>query len=283
MTLNELVMSLEIGIIYGIIAMGIYLTFRIIDFPDLTCDGSFVLGCACSSIMIQNGFNPWFALLVAMCAGGIAGLITGILNITCKISNLLSGILTAFMLYSINLRIMGNTPNIGLIGLQTIFSNNAFLVIGIIFSILFLLITYLFSTDFGLAIRSLGQNKKLAQNYGINIASFTIITIIISNSLISIGGAIFSQYQGFADIASGAGTVIIGFASVIIGEYLLPFRSLWINFLSCLIGSIIYRIFISLALHSDYLGIETQDLNLITGLMIIIMMTFFKKDRERLC
>ena len=184
------------------------------------------------------------------------------------------------MLYSINLRIMGGVPNIGLIGLKTVFECNALVISGGIFLSLFLLITYVFSTDFGLAIRSLGQNKKLAQNYGINTASFTVIAIIISNSLIGLGGGIFSQYQGFADIASGIGTVIIGFASVIIGEYLLPFRSLWVKFLSCLLGSVIYRLFITLALHGDYFGIETQDLNLITGLMIVTMMTFFKRGRS---
>lgn len=281
MTLNELIMSLEIGIIYGIIAMGIYLTFRIIDFPDLTCDGSFVLGCACSSMLIQAGFNPWIVLFVASIAGGLAGLITGILHLKCKITSLLSGILTAFMLYSINLRIMGGIPNISLISFKTIFDDNGLIIAGAIFLSLFLLISYIFSTDFGLAIRSLGQNKKLAQNYGVNTTGFMIITIMISNSFISLGGAIFSQYQGFADIASGVGTVIIGFASVIIGEYIFPFRSLWIKFLSCLFGSVIYRLFITLALHGDYFGIETQDLNLITGLMIIIMMTFFK--RGKLC
>ena len=281
MTLNELIMSLEIGIIYGIIAMGIYLTFRIIDFPDLTCDGSFVLGCACSSMLIQAGFNPWIALFVASIAGGLAGLITGILHLKCKITSLLSGILTAFMLYSINLRIMGGIPNISLISFKTIFGDNGLIIAGTIFLNLFLLIGYIFSTDFGLAIRSLGQNKKLAQNYGVNTTGFMIIAIMISNSFISLGGAIFSQYQGFADIASGVGTVIIGFASVIIGEYIFPFRSLWVKFLSCLFGSVIYRLFITLALHGDYFGIETQDLNLITGLMIIIMMTFFK--RGKLC
>jgi putative tryptophan/tyrosine transport system permease protein len=280
MTLSELMMSLEVGIIYGIIAMGIYLTFRIIDFPDLTCDGSFVLGSACSSILIQAGFSPWLALFAAIISGGIVGAVTGMLHITCKITSLLSGILTAFMLYSINLRIMGGVPNIGLIGFKTIFSDNALIITGIIFLAAFLLLSYIFSTDFGLAIRSVGQNKKLAQNYGINSAGFTIISVMLSNSLISLGGGIFSQYQGFADIASGAGTVIIGFASVIIGEYLLPFRSIWVKLISCLLGSIIYRLFITLALHGDYLGIETQDLNLITGLMIITMMTFYKRGRS---
>jgi putative ABC transport system permease protein len=280
MSLNELLMSIEIGIIYGIIAIGIYLTFRIIDFPDLTCDGSFVLGCACSSMMIQEGYNPWLALLIAMLLGAAAGLITGLLHISFKISNLLSGILTTFMLYSINLRIMGGMPNIVLIGYETIFNDNMLATVAMVFLAVFVVMVYLFNTDFGLAIRSIGQNKKLARNYGVDINRVMILSIMISNGFIGLGGAIFSQYQGFADIASGVGTVIIGFASIIIGEYILPYRSLWIKLLSCLIGSIIYRLLITLALHSDFLGIATQDLNLITGLMIITMMATFKRGRK---
>jgi putative ABC transport system permease protein len=163
MTLNEIMMSLEIGLIYGIVAIGIYITFRIIDFPDLTCDGSFVFGAAVSSILIKAGYNPWLAIIAALIAGSIAGLATGILYTRLKITDLLSGILISFMLYSINLHVMGGLPNIALAQYNTIFYQTS--VIGILCFIALLIcltIGYLFMTDFGLALRSIGQYKRLA-------------------------------------------------------------------------------------------------------------------------
>lgn len=273
MNLTEIITSLEIGLIYGIAAIGIYLTFRVIDFPDLTCDGSFVLGAASSSILIKMGTNPWFALFIAFVAGSIAGLITGILNTKFKITNLLAGILVSFMLYSINLKIMGGIPNIALITQATIFTNqNSLVILGIICSIITLLHSYLLNTNFGLAMRSIGQNQRLATIVGVKVTTITVIGLILSNGLISIGGALFSQHQGFADITQGIGTIVISLAAVMIGEKLLPFRSSFCLIFSCLLGSIIYRFFISIALHSEMLGLETQDLNLITGLLIIGIM-----------
>jgi putative ABC transport system permease protein len=273
MTLSEIIMSLEIGLIYGIVAIGVYLAFRIIDFPDLTCDGSFVLGMAVSAILIKSGYGPWASLLISLIFGCIAGLITGILNVCFKVSNLLSGILVAFMLYSINLHVMGGVPNITLIDLNTIFTNVSVLaVLAVISIVICLLLGYLLVTDFGLALRSIGQNKKLAQNIGVNVQAATIIGLALSNGLIAFGGALFNQHQSFADVGSGVGTVIVGLASVMIGEKVLPYRSMLIQIISCLLGSIIYRLLIGFALHSEVLGLETQDLNLITGLMIIGIM-----------
>ncbi len=281
MTMNEMMMSLEMGLIYGIVAMGIYLTFRIIDFPDLTCDGSFVLGAALSSVLIKMGYNPWIGLFIALIGGSIAGLATGLFYTRLKISNLLSGILMAFMLYSINLHIMGGTPNIALIHTASLFSVLSPLALLFILSfILCTLFSYLLMTDFGLALRSIGQNTRLAKNGGINIKTMTLIGLALSNGLIAVGGALFSQHQGFADVGSGIGTVIIGLASVMIGERILPYRSIILQLASCILGSILYRLFISLALHSDILGLESQDLNLITGLMIIGIMYMPKR---RLC
>ena len=281
MSASELIFSLEIGLIYGVIAIGIYLTFRVIDFPDLSCDGSFVLGTAVSSMLIKAGYNPCLALLVACLAGCIAGITTGILNKYLKITNLLSGILVAFMLYSINLHVMHGIPNIALIGVQTIFSNiNTIIILSLICCLVVLLFGYILSTNFGLAIRCVGQNKILAQNGGINTGTITLIVLALSNSLIALGGALFSQHQGFADVGSGIGTVIVGFASVMIGERLLTYRSIWLQLLSCLIGSILYRVFISFALHSEVLGLKSSDLNLVTGIMIIIIMSL---PRRRPC
>ncbi len=273
MNITEFIMSLEIGLIYGMVAIGIYLTFRVIDFPDLTCDGGFVLGAASSSILIKVGVNPWLALLVAFFAGNIAGLITGLLNTYLKVTNLLAGILVAFMLYSINLKVMGGLPNIALITQTTIFTgNNQLLILCILCSLVYLLYSYLLITDFGLAMRSIGQNQRLASNCGIRVKEMTVIGLMLSNGVISLGGAIFSQHQGFADVSQGIGTIIIGLAAVMIGEKLLPFRTAWSTVLGCLFGSIIYRLFICLALHNEKFGLETQDLNLITGLMVVGIM-----------
>ncbi len=273
MSILELITSLEMGMIYGIVAIGIYFTFRIIDFPDLTCDGSFVLGAATSAILIKEGYNPYLTLMVSIVAGMIAGLTTSILNIRFKISNLLSGIIVAFMLYSINLRVMKNVPNIALIDNDTIFTgSNSLLTLVFIATIIWIISAYLLTTDRGLALRIIGQNKRLALNSGVNVSAMTIMCLMFSNALISLAGGIFAQAQGFADISSGAGTVLIGFAAVIIGEKLLPFRSIVSSVLACIIGSIIYRILVAFALRSDWLGLETQDLNLITSIMIVGIM-----------
>jgi putative ABC transport system permease protein len=273
MTLNEIMMGLEIGLIYGIVALGIYITFRIIDFPDLTCDGSFVFGAAVSSILIKSGYNPWFAIIAALIAGCMAGIATGILYTRLKITDLLSGILISFMLYSINLHVMGGFPNIALTQDKTIFyQTSAIGVLCFIALLTCLMIGYLFMTDFGLALRSIGQNKRLAQNSGVNIKMMTIVGLALSNSLIALGGALFSQSQGFVDIGSGVGTVIVGLASVMIGERILQRRNVFVKIISCILGSVAYRILISLALHSDIIGIQTSDLNLITGIMVIAIM-----------
>lgn len=275
----ECLTSIEIGLIYGIVAIGILLSFRMIDFPDLTCDGSFVSGAAASSVALKAGLSPWLALLIAFLAGGAAGFITSVLHHKFKVANLLAGILVAFMLYSINLKILGGVPNIALIDEPTIFSNTSpFLVLIFIVAIIFFVLSYLLTTDFGLALRSIGQNKKLALTFGISIPFFTYVGLILSNALIGLGGGLFSQHQGFVDVSQGVGTVIIGFAAVMIGEKLLPFRSMWITVIAAVSGSILYRLIIAFALHSEYLGLETQDLNLITGLLVIVIIMLPKTN-----
>lgn len=284
MNIAELSMSLEMGIIYGIVAMGIYLTFRVIDFPDLTCDGSFVLGGATAAVLIRSGCYPFVALAFALIAGGLAGLATGILHTTLKVSKLLSGILVAFMLYSINLKVMGDVPNLALFHQTTIFTGvNALFVLIVIGALVSMLFGYLLTTDFGLGLRSIGQNKTFALNGGIKVKLMTIIGLILSNALIGFAGALFSQHQGFADVSQGLGTVIVGLAGVMIGERVLPFRSPWILLGACVVGSCLYRILVAVALHSEWLGIETQYLNLITGLLVIGVMLIPRRERRRSC
>ena len=273
MNIGEVWMSLELGLIFGIVAVGIYLSFRVIDFPDLTCDGSFVLGGATSAILIKLGISPIYSLFCGFITGGLAGLATGILYIKLSITNLLSGILVAFVLYSINLKVMGNVPNIALINQSTIFTgHNELFILALFATLIWLLISYLLITDFGLALRSIGQNSTLALTGGVKVKTAIVITLMLSNGLIGLGGALFVQHQGFADISQGVGTVIIGLVGVMIGERLFPFHHPIIKISACIIGSILYRFLIAFALHSEILGIQTQDLNLMTGCMVIGMM-----------
>ncbi|MDR2075137.1 MAG: hypothetical protein LBP31_02855 [Holosporales bacterium] len=271
-SLQELLTSVEVGFIFGSVAIGIYLTFRTINFTDLTCDGSFVLGAAASAILIKYGIDPYLSLLVSFIAGGIAGLFTGILNIKFKISDLLSGIIVAFMLYSINLRVMGNAPNITFIDCTTVFSNSNTITLLIMLIMVPLSLIYLLSSGFGLKLRAMGYNKQFALTSGINVKLMTVIGLMLSNAMISFGGGLFSQYQGFCDVSQGTGTLVIGLASVVLGERILLFKKEPLLILSCIAGSILYRILIGLALHSDVFGIGTQDLNLITGAIIILIM-----------
>lgn len=277
-TTGELFMSIELGIIYGIVGMGIYLTFRIIDFPDLTCDGSFVLGAAISSILIQGGYDPYLSLLLAIGGGLLAGAVTGILNSYFKVTDLLAGILVAFMLYSVNIHVMNGIPNIALTEATVFALNNIVVLVGV--ALLFIaLLTWLLNTDLGLSIRAVGENKRLCQNGGINVKWMIILGVAMGNGLIALGGALFAQHQEFADITAGVGTIIAGFAAVIIGERILPFRSIWLQLLGCIFGSIAYRIVISIALNAEFLNLKSYDFNLIAGILIVLIMATSRKKQ----
>lgn len=289
LSFQEIKIAIEVGMIYGILAIGIYLTFRTINFPDLTCDGSFVFGAAISSVIIKNGYVPTFGIIGALLAGGAAGLATGLLHVKLKIDKLLSGIIVAFMLYSVNLRVMGANPNISLVGMQTIFYDSESIIAFLTLFIVFLLISlaYLFSSDFGLGLRTVGMNKPFAAANGVNVNFMVIFGLMLSNALVGLCGAIFTQYQGFCDASQGVGCLIIGLTSVIIGEKSLGksvdkilfggialrnFERLFIILATCVIGSIAYRIFIAIAINSDIFGLKTQDFNFVTGLLTIFVM-----------
>ena len=275
--LQEILITTDIGLIYGLVAIGIYLTFRTINFADMTCDGSFVFGSSICAVLIQCGINQYIAMIIALFAGGIAGLLTGILNVYCKISDLLSGIIVAFMLYSINLKVMGGMPNITLTDLENQMTSP--MIISIVIPIS-LIIIYLIFTNFGLALRAVGYNKTFSNIMGINKNTMTLCGLFISNALIGLGGAMFTQYQGFCDISQGKGTLISGLAAVIIGENFFKFSKAGLLIISCLAGSILYRFFIMIALHSDFMHIETQDLNIVAGLIIVAMM-LIRKEKNR--
>ena len=271
--------ALEIGLIYALVAIAVFVTFRIIDFPDLTVDGSFTLGAAVSAAMITLGYNPWLATIVAILAGSVAGAITGYLHVKWDILGLLAGILTMTALYSINLRVM-QRPNIAIIDDLTIFSTGSVIIITwIVVIILILLLTRFFASQFGLAIRAVGINPKVSRAYGINVGMMKIIALAISNSIVALAGSIFTQSQGYADISMGASTVIVGLASVIIGEAILHPKKIVIGLIACTFGSIVYRIAIALALNANDIGLEASDLNLITAALVAITMRLHKLKR----
>jgi putative ABC transport system permease protein len=281
MSVNELFVSVEMGLIYAIVAIGIYITFRLINVSDLSCDGSFVLGSAVSCILIQLGYCPWISLIAASFAGALAGSVTGLLMAYLGMSDLLASILVAFMLYSVNLRVLGGVPNISLMDLPTIFSQNHTLItlLAMVGVIIFALSFFCLS-DRGLALRSIGQNRRLAQNMGIRLNPYMIAGIALSNAFIGLAGGVGSQYQGFVDVNSGIGTLIVGLASVMIGERLLPYRSIFFKIISCVIGSVVYRLVLRIALHSDSLGLQTQDMNLVTGIIVISIILCSKRKND---
>ncbi|WP_066368686.1 ABC transporter permease [Neobacillus fumarioli] len=306
--------SFESGIIYAIMALGVYLSFRILDFPDLTVDGSFVTGAAVTSIMILNGVNPFWATLVALFAGFLAGCITGMLHTFGKINNLLSGILMMIALYSINLRIMGRS-NIPLLNTDTAFTkithvakhtgidsllNSVLKSVGLgdslpdTWGILLFMIVVTFvikfltdwflKTEIGLALRATGDNKRMIRSFSANTNLLIVLGLGLSNALVAFSGALIAQEGGFADVGMGIGTIIVGLASVIIGEALFGTKTIARTTLAVIGGSIIYRIVVTLALRAEFL--QPGDMKLITAVIVIIALTAPKvfertKDRKR--
>ena len=269
--------AVELGLVYAFVALGVYLAFRVLDFPDLTVDGSFPLGAAVTAVLILAGLNPWLAALVAMAAGAAAGLVTALLNVRFKILHLLASILTMIALFSVNLRVMGK-PNVALINADTMlspfygFGLSSYLVrplfVGILAVIALLVVWRFLVSDAGLAMRATGANPRMARAQGVNTAGQIYLGMAISNALVALGGALFAQTTGFADVTLGVGTIVVGLAAVIIGETLLGARGILIALIGCVIGSILYRIAIQLALSSDALGLQASDLNLVTAVLV---------------
>jgi putative ABC transport system permease protein len=272
--------AIEIGLIYGVVAIGVYLTFRVIDFPDLTVDGSFTLGAAVSAALITGGYNPWLSTMVAILAGGMAGAVTGYLNVRWHILGLLAGIISMTALYSINLRVM-QKPNIAIMDEATIFNDYSTLVFtAILLIVIILLLTRFFNSDFGLAIRASGINPRVGRAYGINVGLMKIITLAISNATVALAGSLFTQSNGFADISMGTGTVIVGLASVIIAEAIFRPGKIYAALIVCIIGAIAYRIAVAFALNAQSVGLEPSDLNLITAALVAFTMMLSKSNKS---
>ena len=279
MGISFFITSLEQGLAFAVMALGVYTTFRILDFADLSVDGSLPLGAAVSAKFIVAGYNPFLSLIPAIIAGGLAGAITGFLNTRLKIAPLLSGILTMTMLYSINLRIMGR-PNIPLLGEKTIFTvmsdmgipspwNNLIILFLLIFIVKIILDLFL-KTQLGFALRATGDNPQMIRSMGVSTDIMKMIGLIIANALVAFSGALVTQYQGFADVGMGIGTIIAGLASVIIGEVLLGEKNIFITTLSVIVGSVVYRLSISLALT---IGFAASDLKLLTAIIVIVFLS----------
>ena len=280
MNYMQLMGAIEIGLIYSLVAIGVYITFKIIDFPDLTVDGSFTLGAAVCTSMIFSGYNPYIATFVAIIAGSIAGLVTGYLNVRWNILGLLAGILAMTALYSINLRIMGK-PNVAIIDSTTVFGSWSVTVITLIIGVATIaILSRFFYSELGLAIRAMGINPKVSSAYGIEVGKMKLVALSISNGLIALAGALFSQSQGFADISMGTGTIIVGLASVIIGEAIIRPTKILTALITCTIGSILYRVAIAFALNAHDIGLEASDLNLITALLVALTMVITKLRKE---
>lgn len=281
MSLIAFFSGLESGLIYGLVALGVLISFRTLDFPDLTADGSFPLGGAVAGISIVAGVNPWLACVFGMLAGSVAGIVTAWLHVKLGILQLLASILMMVALYSVNLRIMG-APNLPLLGETTVFSSvvtneNGYwmrcIIIGGVVIVAKLLLDWFYNTETGLSMRATGSNLRMAQAQGINTSWMTIIGMAVSNGLIALAGALFVQTQGGVSIDIGIGTIVIGLAAVIIGETIIPAKRIWIITLSVIIGAILYKLFIQLALSSDTLrsiGFGPQDLNLVTSLLVVL-------------
>lgn len=284
--------ALESGLIYALMALGVLISFRILDFPDLTADGSFPLGGAVAALAIVSGINPWMACILGMFAGAAAGTVTALLNVKLGILHLLSGILVMTALYSVNLRIMG-APNLSLLGEPTVFAPfiqdgngvwvRVLVALGVVV-IAKLFLDWFFSTETGLAMRATGSNTKMAQAQGINTSWMIVLGMAISNGLIALSGALFVQTQGGADVSIGIGTIVIGLAAVIIGETVLTAKRIFWITLSVVIGAVLYKLFIQIALSSQTLrsiGFGPQDLNLVTALLVVIVL-MLPKFRARL-
>lgn len=276
--------AVETGLLYGFLSLGVYLSFRVLKFPDLTVDGSFPLGAAVVGTLIVAGWNPFLATGVAMLAGCAAGLCTAILSVRFGILNLLASILTMIALYSINLRIMGK-PNLALLNQPSVLdpfkawlrsvpdlvAMPLVLLVGV--GVAKLLVDAFLNSEIGLAMRATGLNPVMAQAQGINTDRLILLGMALSNGLAALSGALFAQLYGFADVTLGVGTVVVGLATVILGEALLPSGSVVLATLAVVIGSVLYRIAIALALNSSFLGFQAQDLNLVTAILVVLALT----------
>ncbi|MCC3865467.1 ABC transporter permease [Terrisporobacter petrolearius] len=265
--MNFFIGTLEQGLIFAIGALGVYITYTILDFPDLSVDGTFSLGAAITTAFILKDINPFLSLGLAFIGGAIGGLVTGILHVNLKITNLLSGILVMIGLYSINLRVMGKA-NLPIFNKANIFSNNIPVVVTLLLIVLVvkLLMDILFKTKFGFILRATGDNDTLVTSLGVNKGKMKIAGLMISNGLVALSGAMMAQYQRFSDISMGNGFIVFGLASIILGQSVFKNSRLLKGTTVVIIGAFLYKLSVGVALN---LGFPPTDLKLITSLIVV--------------
>lgn len=291
--MNLLIGSLTIGLILSLLALGVYISFRIFEFPDITVDGSITLGASVSAVLLTNGMDPLLATLAGAAAGGVAGAVTGLLHTRFRIHSLLSGILVMTALYSINLHIMGRS-NVPLLSRETLmthaeragvwlsrgattfhllgwdvlvrdFSILIFSLIGVVF--ISILLYLFFRTQIGTAMRATGDNPQMIRALGVNTGTMIVIGLALSNGVVALSGALLAQFQGFADVQMGIGMIVWGLASVIIGEALVRTRNLGLTIAGAILGSVLFRLLVAVALR---MGLNPNDLKLITAIFVFI-------------
>lgn len=268
--------SVEQGLIYGLMALGVYLSFRVLNYADLTVDGSLPMGAAIAAAMIVAGYNPWWATVVALLGGAVAGACTGVVHTYLKITPLLAGILTMTALYSVNLEILGRA-NVSLLRSPRIYHDAGYLgissqwavsVVTLVTVAFIIYVLYLFlQTELGLTIRSTGDNEQMTRSMGVNTDLTKIMGLAMSNALVALAGAYVAQYQGFADVNMGIGTIVAGLASVIVGEGIFGGHTVRRALVAVVLGSVVYRLVIALVLR---LGLEPTYLKLMTATLVII-------------
>ena len=286
---NLMISTIAQGLLWALLALGVFITFRILDVADLTVEGSFPMGAAISAVLITMGVNPWLTVVIAGIGGMIAGAVTGWIHTKLKIPALLAGILTMIALYSVNLHIMGKA-NISLLRMDTVYSaihsmgvSNAvaLTIIGIVVTVIVgLFLFWFFGTELGTSIRATGVNPQMIRAQGVNTDSMIVLGLLLSNGFVAVSGALIAQSQGFADIGMGVGTIVIGLASVIIGEVLFASSSVVrklfgnssfvLSLVAVVFGSIIYRIVIATVL---YLGMPPNDLKLFTAILVALALS----------
>lgn len=269
------------GLLWGLMTLGVYLTFRILNIADMTCDGSFALGGSTCAILVTKGMNPLLAVFISFFTGLIAGLATGVMHTKLKIHEILAGILSMIALYSINIRIMGrsNTPLLGVDTIMTkmqdrlgITPNIASFIVGVIFGIALIALLYWFmGTELGSCLRATGNNEKMVRAMGVDTDKIKLMGLMLSNGLIALSGALVAQQQGYGDVGMGTGAIVIGLASIILGESIFAWFnkrfSFYVTLLSILLGSVVYRLIIAIVLQ---LGLKSSDLKLLTAIIVVI-------------
>lgn len=282
------------GLIYSTMVLGVFITFRILDFPDLTVDGSFPLGAGVMAMLITGGVNLGLAVIVAFVAGVVAGLITATIHNKLHVPNLLAGILTMTMLYSINIRVLGNRPNLPLLRQETILTRFtgwlavlptewSLLVFFVILTVVVkVLLDLFFRTDLGLTLGAMGNNQQMVVTQGVNPQTLKLIGVGLSNGLVAVSGAFVAQYQGFADVNLGQGIIIAGLASVMIGEFVLRSNRISVLTLRVIFGSILFRGIMYLGrYYGYYINLTPNDLKLITGILIIVSLIVTQLRKQR--